>query len=75
MENGIGFQKAGPRRHLALRPEDVKACILTCGGLCPGLNVVIREIVMSLWYNYGVQCIYGVQWGFGGIMMNQHGWS
>lgn len=40
---------------------------MTCGGLCPGLNVVIREIVMCLWYNYGVRNIFGVKWGYRGF--------
>ena len=40
---------------------------MTCGGLCPGINVVIRELVMSLRYNYGVQDIYGIKWGFHGF--------
>jgi 6-phosphofructokinase 1 len=38
----------------------VKACIVTCGGLCPGLNTVIREIVCGLWTQYGVREIYGI---------------
>lgn len=38
----------------------MKACIVTCGGLCPGLNTVIREIVSGLWYQYGVREIYGI---------------
>ena len=64
MEDGnVGFMRGGPRIHIALKPEDVKVVILTCGGLCPGLNVVIRELVMSLWFNYGVRSIYGIQWG------------
>jgi hypothetical protein len=42
------------------RPEEVKACIVTCGGLCPGLNTVIREIVCGLWTQYGVREIYGI---------------
>ena len=66
-DDGIGFQKSGPRLHIALDPIDVKVAIVTCGGLCPGLNVVIREIVMSLWYNYGVRTIYGIKWGYAGI--------
>ena len=45
----------------------VKACIMTCGGLCPGINVVIRELVMALRYNYGVAEIYGIKWGFLGF--------
>jgi 6-phosphofructokinase 1 len=46
--------KAGPRKHLYFRPKEVRAAIVTCGGLCPGLNNVIREIVMTLNQNYGV---------------------
>ncbi|RWW68385.1 hypothetical protein BHE74_00024144 [Ensete ventricosum] len=42
-------------------PEDVYACIVTCGGLCPGLNTVIREIVCGLSYMYGVKRIVGIQ--------------
>ena len=48
-------------------PKEVKAAIVTCGGLCPGFNVVIREIFMALWFNYGVRSIYGVKWGFRGF--------
>jgi 6-phosphofructokinase 1 len=66
-DRSIGFQRAGPRRHIAFKPDEVKACILTCGGLCPGLNVVIRELVMTMWYNYGVRSIHGIEWGYGGI--------
>lgn len=63
----IKFIKAGPRKDIFFNPDDVKACIVTCGGLCPGLNVVIREVVMSLWYNYEVKNIYGIKWGFKGF--------
>lgn len=66
-EDKKGFHRAGPRAHIAIDPKDVKVMIVTCGGLCPGLNVVIRELVMSLWYNYGVNKIYGIKWGYGGI--------
>lgn len=40
---------------------------MTCGGLCPGLNSVIREIVMCLWYNYGARNIFGAKYGYKGI--------
>jgi len=60
----LKFLRAGPRKQIVFNPEEVKAAIVTCGGLCPGLNVVIREIVMALWYNYGVREIYGVKNGF-----------
>jgi len=66
-ENEIGFLRAGPRLHVAFEPNRVKSAIVTCGGLCPGLNVVKRELVMSLWYNYGVRNIFGIQWGFEGF--------
>jgi 6-phosphofructokinase 1 len=61
------FLKAGPRKDIFFDTDEVKVCILTCGGLCPGLNVVIREIVMSLWFNYEVRDIYGIKWGFKGV--------
>ena len=44
---------------------------MTCGGLCPGINVVIRELVMSLKYNYGVSEIYGIKWGFHGFLKKE----
>ena len=38
----------------------MRACIVTCGGLCPGLNTVIRELVCGLWEQYGVREIFGI---------------
>ena len=67
-DSTVGFVKAGPRLHITFMPKDVKIAILTSGGLCPGLNVVIRELVMSSWYNYGVRKIFGIKWGFEGIL-------
>ena len=61
------YIRGGPRFHIALDNLRVKACIMTCGGLCPGINVVIRELVMALRYNYGVAEIYGIKWGFLGF--------
>jgi 6-phosphofructokinase 1 len=43
------------------------AGIVTCGGLCPGLNVVIRSVVMSLWNDYNVKKIWGIKWGYRGF--------
>ncbi len=40
---------------------------MTCGGLCPGLNVVIRELFMSLHYNYEVSEVFGIKWGYKGF--------
>lgn len=59
--------RAGPRKHNFFESSEVKAAIVTCGGLCPGLNVVIRELVMSLHYNYKVSEIYGIQFGYKGF--------
>ena len=57
------FLRAGPRETTFFDPTSVRAAIVTCGGLCPGLNNVIRELVFSLWHAYGVRTIYGIQGG------------
>ena len=62
------IEKAGPRENIFFDPEKVHAAIVTCGGLCPGLNDVIRAIVMALWYQYGVRRISGVQFGYRGFL-------
>jgi len=61
------FPRAGPRRLLHFDPTQVNAAIVTCGGLCPGLNNVIRELVHSLYYLYGANKVYGVRGGFHGF--------
>ena len=66
-DDGELYIRGGPRFHIALDNLRVRACIMSCGGLCPGINVVIRELVMALRYNYGVVDIYGVKWGFLGF--------
>ena len=66
-DNGQLYIRGGPRFHIAIDNLRVKACIMSCGGLCPGINVVIRELVMALRYNYGVAEIYGIKWGFLGF--------
>ncbi len=62
------IEKAGPREQIFFDPERVHAAIVTCGGLCPGLNDVVRSIVMALWYQYGVRRISGVQFGYRGFL-------
>jgi len=59
---------AGPREMLYFSPANVHAGIVTCGGLCPGLNDVIRSVVRCLWYRYGVRRISGIQYGFLGFL-------
>jgi 6-phosphofructokinase 1 len=61
------FEKAGPRENLYFDPAKLKCGIVTCGGLCPGLNDVIRAIVMSLFYHYGVQNVFGFPYGYEGL--------
>ncbi|KAI4377776.1 hypothetical protein MLD38_015354 [Melastoma candidum] len=64
---GIHFRRAGPRQKVYFEPDEVHACIVTCGGLCPGLNTVIREIVCSLYHMYGVKKILGIDGGYKGF--------
>ena len=61
------FEKAGPRQRIFFNPDSVHAAILTAGGLCPGLNDVIRSIVMTLWHRYGVMRITGLRYGYRGL--------
>ncbi|XP_010917037.1 ATP-dependent 6-phosphofructokinase 5, chloroplastic [Elaeis guineensis] len=58
--------RAGPRKQIYYEPEEVKAGIVTCGGLCPGLNDVIRQIVFTL-EKYGVTKIIGIPFGYRGF--------
>lgn len=62
------LEKAGPREFIHFDPSKVRAAIVTCGGLCPGLNNVIRAIVMTLWYPYGVRRISGIRFGYQGFL-------
>ena len=61
------LQKAGPREKIYFDPAQVNAGICTCGGLCPGLNDVIRAVVRCLWKRYGVHSIHGFQFGYKGF--------
>ncbi len=58
---------AGPRSRIYFEPSKVRAGIVTCGGLCPGLNNVIRALVMQLWHAYGVRNILGFRYGYQGL--------
>ncbi len=48
------FELAGPREKIYFDPSKLKCALVTCGGLCPGLNDIIRSIVLELYYGYGV---------------------
>jgi 6-phosphofructokinase 1 len=62
------MEVAGPRSMLFFDPSTVACGIVTCGGLCPGLNDVIRSIVLSLCYHYGVKKVFGFRFGFEGLV-------
>jgi len=62
------FELAGPRNRVFFDPTKVRAGIVTCGGLCPGLNNVIRGLVFELWFGYGVRRIFGFRYGYEGIV-------
>jgi len=64
------FVRAGPRTHTHFDPTSVRACIVTCGGLCPGLNNVIRELTQSLCYLYNVSSVVGIRGGYHGFNEN-----
>jgi 6-phosphofructokinase 1 len=61
------FEPAGPRPQIFFDPERLTCGMVTCGGLCPGLNNVIRSIVLTLTYAYGVSCIIGFRYGYAGL--------
>jgi 6-phosphofructokinase 1 len=66
-EKLVSFERAGPRERLFFEPGRTKAAIVTCGGLCPGLNNVIRAIVDELHYIYKVSHVVGIPFGYAGL--------
>jgi 6-phosphofructokinase 1 len=62
------MESAGPRRMLFFDPAKLACGIVTCGGLCPGLNDVIRAVVRSLRLLYGVNKVYGFRFGYEGLV-------
>ena len=61
------FEVAGPREKIFFDPSKLRCGVVTCGGICPGLNDVIRAIVMALFYHYGVETVFGFRYGFEGL--------
>jgi 6-phosphofructokinase 1 len=61
------LERAGPRTQVFFDGAQIGCGIVTCGGLCPGLNSVIRSIVLTLWHGYGVRRIRGFRYGFAGL--------
>ena len=64
------FEMAGPRQNIFFEPEKLTCGIVTCGGLCPGLNDVIRTITLSLLWQYNVKAVYGFRYGYMGLSSN-----
>ncbi len=62
------MEAAGPQEKLFFDPSQLACGIVTCGGLCPGLNDVIRSIVLSLHHHYGVREVYGFRFGYEGLV-------
>lgn len=64
----VSFEKAGPKEMIYFEPAKTKVGIVTCGGLCPGLNNVIRSLVNQLTYRYGIKRILGIRYGYEGLI-------
>jgi 6-phosphofructokinase 1 len=66
-EEDLVFESAGARENLYFNPPETRAGIVTCGGLCPGLNDVIRSLFFEMRYSYGVRDVLGFRWGYQGL--------
>jgi 6-phosphofructokinase 1 len=60
----VSVEKAGPRKSIFFDPAHTTFAVVTCGGLCPGINDVIRSIVMHGYYGYGIRRILGLRYGY-----------
>lgn len=65
--NTLSFERAGAREDLFFDPSKTRAAIVSCGGLCPGINNVIRSLVLELTHNYDVKNILGIRYGYRGF--------
>ncbi|MBT7170573.1 MAG: ATP-dependent 6-phosphofructokinase [Phycisphaerales bacterium] len=63
----LSLELAGPRKQLFFEPHNTHVGIVTCGGLCPGLNDVIRALVLTLWHSYNIREISGFRYGYQGL--------
>ncbi|WP_027716602.1 ATP-dependent 6-phosphofructokinase [Desulfuromonas sp. TF] len=62
------LELAGPRERIFFEPAKTACGIVTCGGLCPGINDVIRAVTLSLHHHYGVRKVYGFRYGYEGLV-------
>jgi 6-phosphofructokinase 1 len=65
--DGLLFELAGARENLFFNPPETRAGVVTCGGLCPGLNDVIRSLFFEMRHAYGVKEVLGFRWGYQGL--------
>jgi 6-phosphofructokinase 1 len=63
----LSVELAGPRDKIFFNPSQTRAAIVTCGGLCPGINDVIRSITTALFFSYNVKDIIGIRYGLRGL--------
>lgn len=64
------LERAGPRSKIFFDTRKLNCGIVTCGGLCPGLNDVIRAVTLSLYWQYGVNNVFGFRYGYAGLSPN-----
>ncbi|MGL1863020.1 MAG: ATP-dependent 6-phosphofructokinase [Pseudodesulfovibrio sp.] len=70
----VYFEPAGPRDKIYYDSSKTKCAVVTCGGLCPGLNDVIRAVVMTAFHEYKVPSVLGIQFGLAGFIP-EHGYD
>jgi len=66
-EDSLLFELAGAREHLFFNPPETRAGIVTCGGLCPGMNDVVRSLFLEMHHGYGINEVLGFRWGYQGL--------
>jgi 6-phosphofructokinase 1 len=64
----LSFERAGPRNKIFFDPSKLRCAIVSCGGLCPGINAIVRAIVLALYHIYGIHNIYGIRYGLEGFI-------
>lgn len=64
----LSFEHVGPRRKIYFDPSKLRCAVVSCGGLCPGTNDIVRGIVLALHHSYGVRNIYGIRYGLEGFI-------
>src|SRR5262245_19804025 len=65
--SSVGFERAGAREQIFFDPAKTRAAVVTAGGLCPGLNNVVRTLYFELHINYGIREMLGIRYGYRGL--------